>query len=136
MNKKIVAILLGGIAILVTSLGLVYSAIALFPTIMEEYYNDIFRASSFETDWMFYIHPFVLSAALQWFWVRYKELFKGPNWIRALEVGLVYGMVAMLPVLWLTFSAINISVIMLLTWLAYGILQASVAGFVFTKLDL
>jgi hypothetical protein len=135
MKKEIVPILLAGIAVLVASLVLLYSSIFLFPKIMEEYYNDVFRSSSFETDWLFYVHPFVLSIALKWFWERYKELFKGPVLMRALEVGLVYGVVAMLPVLWLTFSAINISIVMVLTWLVYGIIQATVAGIVFAKLS-
>jgi hypothetical protein len=100
MKKDILPILLAGIAVLTTSLVLLYSAIFMFPRFMEEYYNDVFRSSSFETDWLFYAHPFVLSGALKWFWERYKELFKGPVLMRALEVGLVYGVVAMLPVLW------------------------------------
>jgi hypothetical protein len=102
---------------------------------MEEYYNDVFRASSYKTDWLFYAHPFVLSIALKWFWERYKDVFKGTDLLRAIEVGLVYGIVAMLPVLWLTFSAINISFVMVLTWLVYGVIQATIAGFVFSKFD-
>jgi len=133
MKKDILPVLLAGVAVLVASLVLLYGSISLFPKIMEEYYNDVFRSSSFETDWLFYAHPFVLSAALKWFWERYKELVKGSALLRALKVGLVYGIVAMLPVLWLTFSAINISVVMVLTWLMYGIIQATVAGMVFAK---
>lgn len=135
MKKDIVPILLAGIAVLVASLIMLYASILLFPSIMEEYYNEVFRSSSFETDWLFYVHPFVLSIALKWFWERYKQLFKGAVLMRALEVGLVYGIVAMIPVLWLTFSAINISFVMVLTWLAYGIMQAIVAGIVFAKLS-
>lgn len=135
MKKDIFPVLLAGVAVLVTSLVLLYGSILLFPRVMEEYYNDVFRASSFETDWLFYAHPFVLSAALKWFWERYKQLFKGSFFTRALEVGLVYGVVAMLPVLWLTFSAIDISVVMVLTWLVYGVIQATVAGIVYAKLN-
>jgi hypothetical protein len=135
MKKGIFQILLAGTAVLVASLALLYSGILLFPKIMEEYYNDVFRSSSFETDWLFYAHPFILSAALKWFWERYKDLFKGSILLRGLEAGLVYGIVAMIPVFWLTFSAINISMIMVLTWLVYGIVQASIAGIVFAKLS-
>ena len=135
MKKDILPVLMGGIAVLTVSLMLLYGSILLFPKIMEEYYNDVFRASSFETDWLFYVHPFVLSIALKWFWERYKQLFKGSVLTRALEMGLVYGVVAMLPVLWLTFSAINISFVMMLTWLVYGIIQATIAGILFPKLS-
>jgi hypothetical protein len=135
MKKTILPIILAGTTVLLASLAILYTAIQFFPLIMEEYYNDVFRASSFETDWLFYAHPFVLSASLKWFWERYKEVFKGGDFIRAFEVGLVYGIVAMLPVLWLTFSAFNVSLMMVITWLVYGIIQATVAGFVFSKFD-
>ena len=135
MKKDFFPVLLAGMAVLVVSLILLYGSIFLFPKVMEEYYNDVFRSSSFETDWLFYIHPFILSISLKWFWERYKQLFKGSVILRALEVGLVYGIVAMVPVLWLTFSALNISVVMVLTWLVYGIIQATVAGIVFAKLS-
>jgi hypothetical protein len=135
MKKTILPVILAGTAVLVVSLAILFSAIQFFPLVMEEYYNDVFRASSFETDWLFYAHPFVLSGSLKWFWERYKEVFKGNDFLRAIEVGLVYGIVAMLPVLWLTFSAINISLVMVITWLVYGIVQATIAGFVFSKFD-
>ena len=135
MKKGIFLVLLAGGVVLAASLVLLYTSIFLFPKIMEEYYNEVFRSSSFDTDWLFYVHPFILSAALKWFWERYKELFKGSIVTRGLEVGLVYGVVAMIPVLWLTFSAINISFVMVSTWLIYGIVQASIAGIVFAKLS-
>lgn len=134
MKKDIVSILLAGVLVLLVSMGMLYMAIFFFPTLMEEYYNAVFRSSSFETDWLFYAHPFVLSIALRWFWERYKDLFKGSVLLRALEVALVYGVVAMVPVLWLTFSAIDISFVMISTWLVYGIMQAFVAGIVFASM--
>jgi hypothetical protein len=84
---------------------------------------------------MFYAHPFILSIALKWFWERYKDNFPGGTFLKALELAFVYGIVAMLPVLWLTFSAIDISGLMVFSWLGYGILQAFVAGLVFAKLN-
>lgn len=135
MKKDILTIVLAGLSVLMVSMALLYSAIAFFPSIMEEYYNSVFRASSFETDWLFFAHPFVLSISLKWFWKRYKDGFKGSRVVRAIEVALIYGIVAMVPVLWLTFSAIDISFLMVITWLIYGIIQAFVAGLVFAKLN-
>jgi hypothetical protein len=133
--KNILAVLVASLSVLGASLILLYGSIFLFPNVMAEYFNDVFRASSFETDWLFYAHPFVLSAALKWPWERYKELFAGSIFMRALEVGIVYAVVAMVPVLWLTFSAINVSFVMVLTWLVYGTIQATVAGLVYAKLS-
>jgi len=133
MKKAILPILMAGTAVLLVSLVLLYSVIYMFPTMMEEYYEQIFRSSSFQTDWMFYAHPFVLSISLYWFWDRFKSLLNGSFVWRAIEISLIFCVIAMLPVLWLTFSAINISFLMVITWLGYGALQAFVAGLVFAK---
>jgi hypothetical protein len=135
MKKIITSSILAGFVLLVLSLLLLYVSIAVFPNLAEEYFSPVFRWSSAKTDWLFYAHPFVLAFALKWFWERYKDIFKGPLLLRAFEVALVYGIVAMLPVLWLTFSAIDISFWMVFTWLIYGILQAFIAGIIFAKLN-
>jgi hypothetical protein len=135
MKKSFTPILLAGILVLLVSLVLLYSVIYLMPGVMDEYYNPVFRSSSFETDWLFYVHPFILSISLFWFWDRFKSFFQGSLIWRAFEIALAYGIIAMVPVLWLTFSAIDISFIMVGTWLIYGIFQAFVAGLVFAKMN-
>ena len=107
MNKSITSVLIAGLLVLLVSLGILYIGIFAFPSLMEEYYNSVFRSSSFDTDWLFYAHPFVLSAALKWFWDRSRDSFNGSLIWKAAGVSLAYGLVAMLPVLWLTFTAKN-----------------------------
>jgi len=135
MKKVIIAGVTTGFVLLALSLGLLYVLIMFLPDLAEEYFSPVFRWSDARTDWLFYTHPFVLSFALKWFWERYKGIFEGSNVLKAFEVALVYGIVAMLPVLWLTFSAIDISLFMVLTWLLYGILQAFIAGLIFSKMN-
>jgi len=135
MKKAASAVIASRIILLLVSFGLLYAMIAIFPKVAEEYYSPVFRWSDAGTDWMFYVHPLVLSIALKWFWERYKDILPGGTIMKALELAFVYGIVAMLPVLWLTFSAIDISAVMVLSWLAYGILQAFVAGLVFATLN-
>lgn len=134
MKKAITVSLIAGVILLLLSLGMIYLSAFALPKLAEEYFSPTFRMSG-STDWMFYVHPFVLSFALKWFWERYKGLFSGPVLLRAIEVALVYGIVAMIPVLWLTFSAIDVSLPMVTTWLVYGFIQAFVAGIVFAKLN-
>lgn len=135
MKRAVSATIVSGIVLLLVSIALVYFVIFVFPDLAEEYFSPVFRWSSAGTDWMFYVHPFVLSIALKWFWERYKDVLPGGKFMKALEMAFVYGMVALLPVLWLTFSAIDISGIMVLTWLGYGIFQAFIAGLVFAALN-
>jgi len=135
MKKAIPAVIVSGIILLLLSFALLYLIVAVFPKQAEEYFSPVFRWSNAATDWMFYAHPFILSIALKWFWERYKDNFPGGTFLKALELAFVYGIVAMLPVLWLTFSAIDISGLMVFSWLGYGILQAFVAGLVFAMLN-
>jgi hypothetical protein len=134
MKKVLIAGISAGVVLLILSVGLTYLAIYTMPNLMDEYFSPVFRPSG-KVDWMFYVHPFIISFALKWFWERYKDQFSGPVLVRALEVALVYGVVAMVPVLWLTFSAIDVSLQMAFTWLGYGLLQAFVAGIIFAKLN-
>jgi hypothetical protein len=135
MKKILIAGFTAGFVLLLVSLGLMFLVIKIIPSLAEEYFSPVFRWSSAKTDWMFYVHPFILSFSLKWFWERYKDIFKGSDLLRAFEVALVYGIIAMLPVLWLTYSSIDISLGMVLTWLLYGILQAFIAGYIFSKLN-
>ena len=119
---------------LLLGIGMVYAGIYFFPRIADEYFSPVFRRAG-EADWTFYVHPFILAIALKWVWERDKGILKGGMILRALEVALVYGIVALLPILWLTFSAIDVSVKMTITWFIYGLVQAFAAGLVFARLN-
>jgi hypothetical protein len=131
--KNLITILLAGLLVLIASVGLLYGFIYFFPALMEEYYNPVFRSNSFQTDLLFYVHPFILSAAMFWFWEISKEIFSGSPIPKAYKVAVSYGLVAIIPVLSLTFSAINISALMVFTWVAYGVIQSFVACMVFAN---
>lgn len=131
MSRSLISILMAGVLVLATSMLMMYAAAFALPSLSEEYYSTVFRSSNFETQWLFYIHPFVLSAALLWFWHHLKDQLSEGRLAKAVEFGARYGVVAMFPVLLLTFSAIDISFLMVMTWLFYGIVQAMVAGLVY-----
>ncbi|MEY4931420.1 MAG: hypothetical protein RI909_2144, partial [Bacteroidota bacterium] len=57
MKNVLSPILIAGMLVLLVSLALLYSIIYFLPNVMEEYYNPVFRSSSFSTDWLFYGHP-------------------------------------------------------------------------------
>lgn len=134
MKKIMVPGIVAGIILLVVSVLMIKVAIMMFPQTFEEYYNDTFNSNG-ERDIFFYIHPFVLTIALAWFWHRFKGMFKGNFLFRGLELGVVFAVVAILPVMWITYSAISVSFIVVGTWFLYGLMQACVAGMVFAKLN-
>ena len=134
MKKRITSILVSTVILLLLSFGMLYISIYFFPKLSSEYLSPVFRSAG-KIDWMYFAHPFVISIALKWFWERYKNILTGNIFLKGLEVALVYCVVAMIPVLWLTFSAIDISLKMVLTWLLYGFIQSFAAGVIFAKMN-
>ena len=129
MRTFLAPALIAGFVLLLISAAILFTLVNLFPELAMEYYNPIFRAED-DRNWMFYVHPFVLSLALSWFWSRFKSLFQGSVWLRGLELGLVYLVVATIPTMWITFSAIDVSAGMVFTWVLYGFVQSVIAGWI------
>ncbi|MDX1941932.1 MAG: hypothetical protein SFU99_15325 [Saprospiraceae bacterium] len=134
MKKIVLPGLVTGATLLALSYAVLYLTINFFPKLVEEYYNPIFWPGN-DRAMLFFAHPFVLSFALAWFWERFKSLFKGALLLRGIEMGVVYSVVATLPSMWITFSAIYVSLTMVLSWFAYGIVQATIAGLIFAKMN-
>ncbi|MFN5135325.1 MAG: hypothetical protein ACK5DG_08400 [Chitinophagaceae bacterium] len=133
MNKILSA---GAIAAAVL-LALAFLSIKVLPIVMpavaEEYYKPVFVND--ETRNLFYfVHPVILAFALSWFWNRFKGVLNG-NWLmQALEMGFIYLIVATLPAMIIIYSAIDVSLITIGTWLLYGFIQGTVAGVVFARM--
>ena len=134
MQKILLKGLVAGVILLAFSYAALYLVVAFLPHVAEEYYNPIFDLEGDKT-YLYFLHPFVLSFALAWFWRRFKSLFTGPFWWRGMEMGLVYGLIATLPSMWITFSSLAVSLPIVLTWLLYGVLQAVVVGIVYAKIS-
>jgi hypothetical protein len=134
MKKIMISGLVSGATLLLVSILMLNVAIMMFPQTFEEYYNDTFNLNG-ERNIFFYIHPFILSFGLAWFWQRFKAMFKGNFLIRGLELGFVFALVAILPTMWMTYSAIAVSFIVVGTWFLYGLVQTCIAGMIFSKLN-
>jgi hypothetical protein len=50
-------------------------------------------------------------------------------------MGLVYGLIATIPSMWITFSSLAVSFTLVLTWLLYGVFQAIIVGIIFAKVS-
>jgi len=134
MKKLLIKGIVAGLILLLFSYVALYLVVTFLPHVAEEYYNPIFELEGDKT-FLYFMHPFILSFALAWFWKRFKTLFHGPFWWRGMEMGLVYGLVATLPSMWITFSSLAVSLPIVLTWLAYGVFQAVVVGIVYAKIS-
>jgi hypothetical protein len=134
MKKIIIPGLIAGTILFIVSYGGLYTALHLFPKLFIEYNNPLFNSDG-SRDLLFYLHAFIISFALSWFWDRFKSLFHGHYLLRGLEFGFVYSIVALLPVMWITFSSLDITFLMVLSWFLYGLMQTIVTGIVFAKIN-
>lgn len=134
MKKILYSGLIAGITLFIISYGGLFLAIKFVPELFVSYNNPLFNSDG-SRDILFYLHAFIISFALAWFWDRFKSLFSGNFVLRGLEFGFVYAIVALLPVMWITFSALDITVTMVLSWFVYGFMQAVVAGLLFAKIN-
>ncbi len=134
MKKFLLKGILAGAVLLGFSYAALYLIVAFFPNLAEQYYDPVFSMDGDKTV-LYFLHPFVLSFALAWFWRRFKSLFHGPFWWRGIEMGLVYGLIATLPAMWITYSSMSVSLGLAFTWLLYGVIQAMVVGVIFAKIS-
>jgi hypothetical protein len=134
MKKILISGLIAGCILFVLSYGGLFLAVRFVPTLFTEYNNPLFNSDG-SRDILFYLHAFIFSFALSWFWDRFKGMFKGRAVLRGMEFGLVYSVIALLPVMWISFSALDITVYMVASWFVYGLIQAIIAGIVFAKVN-
>ncbi len=134
MEKIILSGLMAGIVLLIFSILGLYLTIWLFPGVALQYYDPAFDTGP-DKYLLYYVHPFVIALALSWFWDRFKTLLTGSALTRGIEFGVIYALIAILPSLWLTYSAMSVSLAIVSTWLLFGLLQGLIAGLVFAKLN-
>ena len=126
--------LVGGLAIFIASYGGLYLAIRLNPNFFVDYINPIFNSDG-SRDFYFYLHPFILALVLAVFWNRFRKMFGGNKIKVGIEFGIVYAFVALVPILWITYSAMDVDFQMVATWLVYGLFQSSIAGMIFSWIN-
>jgi hypothetical protein len=134
MKKIIVSGLVAGVVLLILSILGLYATLWFLPKLAAQYYDPTFDTQS-GRNMIYYVHPFIISMALSWFWQRFKGLLTGSFLMRGIEFGLVYVMIAIFPLMWLIYSAINVSLPMVATWFVFGLLQGVIAGLVFEKMN-
>jgi hypothetical protein len=134
MKKIIVVGLLTGVVLLILSILGLYLTIWFFPGLAAQYYDPAFDTGP-DKYLLYYVHPFVIALALSWFWDRFKTLLTGSFLTRGIEFGVIYTLIAILPALWLTYSAISVSLAIVATWLVFGLFQGLIAGLVFEKMN-
>ncbi len=134
MKKIIASGLVAGVVLLILSILGLYITIWSFPSLAVQYFNPAFNTDP-SRNVIYYIHPFVISLALSWFWFRFKGVLTGSFLTRGIEFGLIYVLIATVPMLWLIYSAMNVSLPMVATWFVLALVQGIISGLVFEKMN-
>ena len=134
MKKIFIAGIAAGVVLLLMSVAGLYATIWFFPGLAVQYFDPAFDTQSGRV-MMYYIHPFVIAMALSWFWSRFKGVLTGSFLTRGIEFGLIYSLVATLPMMLLIYSAMSVSLTMIATWYLLGLLQGIIAGLIFEKIN-
>lgn len=136
VKKMLTSGLVAGIFLSILSYGGLFIAVNIpfFTPFFVEYLSGVFISDQ-SRDLFFYSHAMLISFALAFFWDRFKPVFHGHFILRGLEFGFVYSLTGLLPILWMTYSQIDVSETMVLSWLGFGLFQSSVAGIIFAKMN-
>lgn len=134
MKKIITSGICAGIVLLIISEVVLHITVLLFPSIAVEYFAPAFDTGSKHAS-LYYLHPFVIGLALAWFWTRFKGVLTGSFINRGIEFGLIYVAVGSIPMLWLIYAAMNVSLAIVFTWFVMALLQGIIAGLIFEKLN-
>lgn len=84
MKRIILSGLIAGVLLFILCYGGLYLGIRFFPALFMDYNNPLFNSDG-NRDVFFYMHAFIISFALSWFWDRFKGLFHGHFILRGLE---------------------------------------------------
>jgi hypothetical protein len=132
MKKILLSGLFAGTALLVLSVIGLYLLLWRMPDMAMEYFGPAFISQT-QRNVLYYVHPFVMGICLSWLWERLKSSFKGSVFARSLKFGLFYLTIATLPYMLLIYSAIDVSLPVVLTWLVFGFAEATVAAIIFNQ---
>lgn len=135
MGKKIIfSGLAVGLVLLLLSVIALYGTAWLFPSLAVQYFDPTFDRQSDRAPFYF-AHPFVVGLALAWLWNRCKNIFSVSIPGRGIRFGFSYWLVAVFPMMWLIYSAINVSLSLVVSWLIFGLIQGMVGGVLLAKMN-
>jgi hypothetical protein len=134
MKKIVIVGLAAGITLFVLSILGLYMVSWFFPALAMQYFGPAFDTEPRKIIY-YSMHPFIMGMALSWFWARFKGVLTGSFIARGIEFGLIYVAIATFPMMWLIYSAMSVSILMISSWFVLALLQGVIAGLVCEKLN-
>jgi len=134
--KKSVSYVVSVVTMIATSIALGFIFNAIFPSVKVEYENQsLYRPWEDPLMYLYFLQPFVLTAALIWGWNKIKGLFNGTIAQKAFNLSLIYFFVAIVPAMLMTVSSFKISVLAIVTWTISAFFQAYFPSLIFIRMS-
>lgn len=124
------------LVILVAGIGVSLLFSAALPSLNEEYQNaTIFRPASDPLMLLYFVHPFALGFILAWVWDKTKIVWSNEQtWRNSLNFALCYWLISVAGML-ITYGTFQLSIAIVVSWTTSTLIQAVLAGFVFSKMN-
>lgn len=137
MRRVVFIGLLAGVTMLIVGSAWSTTSSMIWPDLAEQYRNpQLFRPWSDPLMSLFFLHPILVGLVLAWLWSKTNHLIKSVTpWKRGITFGFIYW-IATISGMIISYSTFQISVTMAMSWTLSGLLQAMVAGVIFSYYDL
>lgn len=129
--------LLAGVTMLIVGSAWSITSNTIWPELVEQYRNpQLFRPWSDPAMSIIFLHPIIVGLVLAWLWSKTNHLikFEAP-WKRGVTFGFIYWLATISGMI-ISYSTFQISLIMALSWTLSGLIQAMIAGLIFSYFDL
>lgn len=132
--KTILIVLITGLLMLLTGMGISNLAATMSPSINVEYQNPtLFRPWSDPLMSLYWLVPFINAFILYRLWNKVKTLVNGENFVRrGLSFAFSYWVVT-IPGMIMSYSSFHLSMGMVIAWTVAGLFQALVAGVILAR---
>lgn len=127
--------LMAGLVMLLVSLVASVALHAIFPQIAQEYGTQMFRSWTDPLMLIFFLHPFILGLIISWIWDKTSLVMKGDDLTKAVNFTFAYMLVAQVPGMFITFTSMNVSLLMIMGWVLTGLLQVLFGSILISKMN-
>ena len=132
--KKSVTYVVSVVTMITTSIALGFLFNVIFPSVKTEYENQsLYRPWEDPLMYLYFLQPFILTAALIWGWNKVKGLFNGTIVQNSFNFSLIYFFVAIVPGMIMTVSSFKVSLLAIVTWTISAFFQVYFPSLIFIR---
>lgn len=127
--------IVAGLVMLVVMLMVNFGFPMIFPQITLEYSTQMYKSWNDPLMLLFFLHPFILGLILSWVWNLTSIIMKGDELTKVINFALAFFIVTQIPGMFITFTSMNVSLLMISSWMLSNLAQVFAGSFVISKMN-